>query len=221
MPPATPTASAYASYRLPAIGQSIQALAEIYRDDVNISVWRRSPSTELARAASSFLDARPQFELTQLVSPDNITSVLEATANNAMPAALLNDIAELVSMFCCLFDQERAGLRLAVLNRAMCPRFHVDRVVCRLISTYHGAATEWLAHETVDRSKLGPRIPAIPDLEAGLFKRGSDIQRLSCGDVALLKGELWPGNDHAGLVHRSPVVSADTPRLLLTLDLCD
>jgi len=37
-------------------------------------------------------------------------------------------------------------------------------------------------------------------------------------DVALLKGELWEGNEKAGLVHRSPAVPADHRRLLLTLD---
>jgi len=36
--------------------------------------------------------------------------------------------------------------------------------------------------------------------------------------VALMKGEKWPGNKGAGLVHRSPAVAAREPRLLLTLD---
>lgn len=56
----------------------------------------------------------------------------------------------MVDMFCCLFELKRAGLRLTVLDRAMCPRFHVDRVPCRLVTTYLGAATEWLPHTVAD-----------------------------------------------------------------------
>ncbi|WP_297291060.1 DUF1826 domain-containing protein [Oceanicoccus sp.] len=33
-----------------------------------------------------------------------------------------------------------------------------------------------------------------------------------------MKGELWEGNEGAGLVHRSPSLSAGERRLLLTLD---
>lgn len=57
-----------------------------------------------------------------------------------------------------------------------------------------------------------------PDSQSGLYKNQHDIQQLSCGDVALLKGELWEGNQNAGLVHRSPSVDQGQNRLLLTLD---
>ncbi|MNJ05207.1 hypothetical protein D3C73_1663800 [compost metagenome] len=43
-----------------------------------------------------------------------------------------------------------------------------------------------------------------------------NIQRLQAGDVAVLKGEKWQGNEGAGLVHRSP--SGHQRRLLLSLD---
>jgi len=44
------------------------------------------------------------------------------------------------------------------------------------------------------------------------------IAILSTGDVALLKGESWLGNEGGGLVHRSPGLSNKKKRLLLTLD---
>lgn len=34
----------------------------------------------------------------------------------------------------------------------------------------------------------------------------------------MLKGELWEGNENAGLVHSLPHVPVDGSRLLLTLD---
>ncbi len=43
-----------------------------------------------------------------------------------------------------------------------------------------------------------------------------NVQYLQAGDVAVLKGEKWQGNEGAGLVHRSP--SGQQGRLLLSLD---
>lgn len=124
-------------------------------------------------------------------------------------------------MYCCLLGLQRAGLRLTTLDRAMCPRFRVDRVPCRLVTTYQGIATEWLQHSDVDRQHLGVRDSNASDKAVGLYQHETDIQQLACGDVAILKGELWTGNEGAGLVHRSPAVPVGQNRLLLTLDFSD
>ena len=75
-----------------------------------------------------------------------------------------------------------------------------------------------IPHSCVDRTKLGAGSEGKSDDESGLFSQASDIQQLNEGDVALLKGEYWQGNEGAGLVHRSPMVPQDSLRLLLTLD---
>ncbi len=121
-------------------------------------------------------------------------------------------------MFSCLFELQNIGLRLTPLTNSMCPRFHVDRVPCRLITTYVGTGTEWLPHELVDRSKLGIGSNGRSDAESGLYTSPNAIQQLKHSDVALLKGESWDGNEGAGLVHRSPTVETGKPRLLFTLD---
>lgn len=207
--------------RLPSYGNDPKVLADIYQEDVNIAIWRRTISARLDDAVEVFLAASPRFETAITVSPDSAHARLSEATGGTAPAKLVDNVAELVGMFCYLFGLRRAGLRLATLNRAMCPRFHVDRVLCRLISTYSGVATEWLPHGAVDRSKLGLGSNGRSDRDSGLFAKESDIQRLACGDVALLKGELWTGNDDAGLVHRSPAVPAGENRLLLTLDVSD
>jgi hypothetical protein len=38
------------------------------------------------------------------------------------------------------------------------------------------------------------------------------------GDIVLLKGETWPDNAGRGAIHRSASASAQTPRLVMTLD---
>jgi hypothetical protein len=154
-----------------------------------------------------------------LSSQDAFVLIHEALGGSGLMTPLSEDIAELVDMFCYLFDLNKVGLRLTVLDRAMCSKFHVDRVPCRLVTTYQGSATEWLPHNVVNRSKLGHGSEGKSDEKSGLFPDMGDIKQLMPGDVALLKGELWEGNEGAGLVHRSPSLSAGERRLLLTLDM--
>ena len=191
-------------------------LTDIYQSDVNIAIWQRTFDEDLTMAISEFIALNPNFSKSMSLSPDNAYEKLEFATDETASKALLENMAELVDMFCCLFDLEEVGLRLAVLNKAMCPRFHFDQVPCRLVTTYHGVATQWLPNYAVDRSKLGRGANGQPDSASGLYAHESDIQQMVSGDVALLKGES--GNENAGLVHRSPVTSSDETRLLLTLD---
>lgn len=196
-------------------------LADIYRDDVNIAIWQRQLSSSLREEVAEFLLTDPSYRASfTLASVNVLDNVVKAIGDKA-PAGVMASIAELVDMFCYLFDVKRVGARLSVLDKAMCPRFHVDRVPCRLVSTFHGVATQWLPHDCVDRSKLGHGSGGKPDSESGLYRKHTDIQQVDCGDVALLKGELWDGNENAGLVHRSPVVPSGESRLLFTLDFMD
>lgn len=200
-------------------GKEPTVFTNIYQGNCNISIWRRELDSNFQQLVDEFLKSNNSFHASMVTSPQralaNIHEMLGGTKSTLM---LSEDIAELVDIFCCLFELDRVGLRLAALDRAMCPRFHVDKVPCRLVTTYQGAATEWLPHRHVDRSKLGMGNGGKPDEQSGLFQNAYEINQLSEGDVALLKGERWEGNEGAGLVHRSPAVSAGERRLLLTLD---
>ncbi|CAH6949666.1 Succinylglutamate desuccinylase [Vibrio chagasii] len=193
-------------------------LADIYQDDINVAIWQRNFDESLVAEINEFIAANPNFSKSVSVSPANAFDKLEFATDGKASKALLENMAELVDMFCCLFELEEVGLRLAVLNKAMCPRFHFDQVPCRLVTTYHGIATQWLENGAVDRSKLGRGSNGQPDSASGLYNDESDIQQMAVGDVALLKGERWSGNENRGLVHRSPVTSPEEPRLLLTID---
>ena len=94
----------------------------------------------------------------------------------------------------------------------MCPRFHVDRVPCRLITTYSGAGTEWLSNKDINRDLLGKVDNQFINQEC------INIEKLDTGDVALLKGESWIGNEGNGIIHRSPSIIDKKSRLLLTID---
>ena len=90
----------------------------------------------------------------------------------------------------------------------MCPRFHVDHVPVRLITTYAGIGSQWLREGVMDRRQLS-QADAEPS---------ERIEQIHCGEVALLKGSKWHGNEGHGLIHRSPALKADERRLILTLD---
>lgn len=195
-------------------GKEPGILADIYQEEVNIAIWQRDLSETCKTSVSEFLLSRPGVQLSMSVTPQGVLSNIQESLGSDSPSELNEDIAKLVDMFCCLFELKRTGLRLTALDRAMCPRFHVDRVPGRLITTYQGVATEWLPHQRVNRTKLGAGNKGQADNQSGLFQTECDIQQLTCGDVAI----LWEGNENAGLVHRSPALPAGQSRLLLTLD---
>lgn len=199
-------------------GKESMVLADIYQPDTNIAIWRRELSPALKMSVSNLLAEHPHFQASMTVTPQSALASLSESFGNANQPELSENIAELVDMFCCLFELERTGLRLTTLDRAMCPKFHVDKVPCRLVTTYQGVATEWLPHHIVKREKLGRGSNGLPDHQSGLYQSEGDIQQLGSGDVALLKGERWEGNENAGLVHRSPMPDVGQNRLLLTLD---
>ena len=202
-------------------GTEPEILTEIYQDVVNIAVWETEISPKLESAVKAVMASSPDLRLSEVISIKSAESQLQQMlgADDAS-VELRNDILELVDMFCCLFGLQRTGLRLATLNRAMCPRFHVDHVPCRLLKTYKGIATQWIPHAVVDRTKLGVESHNQTDELSGLFQSETDIENLKSGQVALLKGERWMGNEGAGLVHRSPRLDEGEQRFLLSLDFC-
>lgn len=200
--------------------RELEVLTDIYHEQTNIVIWQRELSETLKNSVSTFLESNSSFQTSMTVTPQSVLSSISAALGDKSQLELSENIAELVDIFCYLFELKRAGLRLATLDRAMCPKFHTDKIPCRLVTTYQGIATEWLSHQAVNREKLGLGSKGKPDSQSGIFNSQHDIQRLFSGDVALLKGELWEDNENAGLVHRSPALPVGQRRMLLTLDFC-
>lgn len=199
-------------------GTQSSILTEIYQPKYNISIWQRRLPTVMTDAIDDLLETRKPLALVQRVTPDNTAAYIrDKLLGSACADALSKDVALIVDMFCCLFGIEEAGLRLTTLDSAMCPRFHIDQIPCRLVTTYTGIATQWLENNDVDRSKLSS--VGVADDLSGLFNSDLAIKKMHSGDVALLKGSGWKGNESMGLVHRSPELMLNERRLLLTLDL--
>ena len=205
--------------RKAAIDGSPSIFSDIFKEDINIAIWQRELAPGIVNSVDRLLELNQQYQISLVTDPDNVfNGLMESESELIHAQALCRDISQLVEKFCALLNLEQVKLQLSVLDYAMCPRFHVDRIPCRLICTYSGVASEWLPHDVIDRSKLGDRNNGLSDDVSGLYQSKQDIKRLMTGDVAILKGELWERNENAGLVHRSPQVPLGDKRLLLALD---
>ncbi len=208
--------------RYAAVDTSVAVLTDIYKEQVNIAIWQNELPNEVLQDVTNLMQQTSHLSVVMTSVPGKIVEhLVECNAALAERKALCEHIALVVDMFCTLFELKQVGLRLTRLDHAMCPKFHVDKVPCRLVTTFSGIATEWLAHEKVDRSKLGAGSIGIADEVSGIMQDPQDVQRLSVGDIALLKGEGWFDNQNGGAVHRSPAITEHEQRLLLTLDFVD
>ncbi|MBN6772200.1 DUF1826 domain-containing protein [Pseudomonas granadensis] len=195
-------------------GPTPQALTRILEDEVNLAVWQRQLPLHISEFADVLLSLNQPLaqslclELPEEDAEPDLTGLATEFRDVQGYEGFMADLQWLVSAFACLLGARRIGLRLRVLDKAMCPRFHVDHVPVRLITTYAGVGSQWLAEGAMDRRQLG-QANAEPQ---------ADVQQLSSGDVALLKGEKWHGNEGFGLIHRSPQPPAGARRLMLTLD---
>jgi hypothetical protein len=212
------TSAAYdwraSTYGVPRIvsGEAPDSLAKIYEADVNAAIWVRSGGVFDASALTD--TSSLSLNISAGLPADAVGDWLAEQLPEGL-GSLRADIVELAAMYACLFDTAYLGLRLKTLDAPMCPRFHVDRVTCRLLSTYAGAGTEYLVNEDVGRRRLrGPLGQQYQSLEIG---EDAKIHRMPVAAVALCKGEAWPGNEGAGFVHRSPD-PAGSPRLVLSID---
>lgn len=193
-----------------------ESLTRILDDDVNLAVWNRQLPAHIADFSNLLLSLNePLAESLSLEMPDDEAEPdLHGLASRFSDVqgyeGFIADLSWLVRAFACLLGARRIGLRLRVLDKAMCPRFHVDHVPVRLITTYAGIGSQWLMEGAMDRRQLGK-----PDAEP---QDNSLIGQIASGDVALLKGEKWHGNEGSGLIHRSPQLAAGERRLILTLD---
>lgn len=197
-------------------GKTPNVLINVLEDDVNLAIWQRQLPVHISDFGALLLSLDEpladaiSLEITDEKAPPKLQGLASRFNDLEGYEGFVADIAWLVSAYACLLGAKRVGLRLRVLDKAMCPRFHVDHVPVRLITTYAGIGSQWLQEGVMERRHLGqPGAEPVHD---------SLIERLDTGDVALLKGEKWRGNEGAGLIHRSPALAEGERRLILTLD---
>lgn len=194
-------------------GQTPDVFTQILQDGTNLALWQRRLPAHIADFGALLLSLNePLAEslVVELATDDaepNLRGLAESYSDLEGHEGFIADVSWLVSAFACLLGATRIGLRLRVLDNAMCPRFHVDHVPVRLITTYAGIGSQWLKEGAMERKRL-----------ASAEAEPQDCEQMLCGEVALLKGEKWHGNEGFGLIHRSPQPAPGERRLILTLD---
>ncbi|MHA7116624.1 DUF1826 domain-containing protein [Pseudomonas promysalinigenes] len=191
-------------------GEAPSVFTEVYQDGVNMAVWQRRLPAQLEDFAVLAVSLGQPWADQRVIDvnehePPALPGLLQEAADLQGYESFVADVKWLVSAYTCLLGARRVGLRLRVLQGAMCPRFHVDNVPVRLLTTYVGPGSEWVEEGALER--VGLHLAEAPV---------DNIRSLRVGDVALVKGEKWAGNEGAGLIHRSP--ASRQRRLLLSLD---
>ena len=181
-------------------------LAEIFEPGIQVCTWRREIDPSITAYLAGLRDTRTSQALETLTATRR--PQLNDLPSGPGRAALADDMALLGEIVRELLGCPVAGMRLARVNHAMCPGWHTDRVGIRLVCTYAGPGTEWLADQGIDRNNL--RSDAMSSVRH---------IRATAGEIVLLKGALWQGNECFGAVHRSPAIRAGAElRTLVTLD---
>lgn len=185
-------------------GGEARALELLAREEVNLVSWRRDlpPGLEgqlLAWARRFPADfcgfvALPRCDLA------SATRGLEEPAR----AWLTADVAVLLARLADLSGAGRLRVSLGAIREDQCPRFHMDYVRYRLVTTYVGPGTEWVPDPAVCREALDLHTDCPCDANAEIVRDPSAIRRAAPGEVVVMKGALHPGG--LGAVHRSPPI---------------
>lgn len=188
------------------ISDASSTLRHIDDKDCNLAIWQRPGPFD---AADLVHNEAAAARIT--VAPDSMAiSLTEALLDGGFPKStslqhLVTDIEMLCRLFLPIAGTPKLEVRLEVVTTNACRKFHGDYVMSRLITTYHGSATQWLDQRDADRIKAGDE--------------PHNIRQLSCGDVALFKGRL--ATEHPAIHRSPPIAGTGERRLVLAIDPCE
>ena len=200
-----------------AIGTSVGSLIRIFEPGVQIAWFDRAPDPEVTHYLQAISGRLGSGRSCVVHADDDLPDL--GLPDHAGKEALRSEIGWLTRVYTDLLGCPSAALRIEVLERPMCPRFHVDGTGIRLVCTWRGPGTEWLHDGWADRSRLGPGSRGLADEDSGLLLPGAEVENIPTFAVGLLKGSLWQGNAGRGAIHRSPqVLPSEGLRVMLSLD---
>lgn len=180
------------------------ALQQVVQPGVGAAIWRRSLSPGFAEWIGN-IPAGQLPALRALVDFRAVEGCIHAACDlSGLPAGtmrdlLASDIGALALMFAQVVRNPLMHLRFEAVTTDACRKFHVDQMPARLLCTYRGPGTQFGL-----RDASGQVVPA---------------GKMRSGEVAILRGALWPGEEVTTLLHRSPpIAGTGEVRLFLALD---
>ncbi len=200
-------------------------LAQIVSPGINLAIFERPPSQTCLSSVEALMQSRVpiRIDFKNPSTADLVTAIAAAIASGiprSSVRALASDISHLASLFSATAGTLHPRVRLERVDDDGCALFHADSLNLRLLCTYAGPGTEWLENSNTRRHELGLRSRTLDEANADIVVDPSRIRRLAPWHVAIFSGRSRPGAEDNALIHRSaPVLSANTPRLRLCIDL--
>ncbi len=184
------------------MGEAPDALAAIADPAINLAIWQRRLAPGLVAAAGQLAHGAAG-EIRLNVAVDGVAvAVSRALVTAGWPpvTALVADVAELARLAAAHMKTAALDLRLEVITGDACRKFHADHVPLRLITSYAGPGSQWLANADAEA------------LAAGVLLDRLDLRQLLAGEVALFKGKLLTDRP---IIHRSPPIAGTRQRRLV------
>ena len=88
----------------------ISNISEIYKDEINISIWKRQLSSSLEKSSEYVVNQNPNLEFSEVLQPKDVNQSLQSvigSSNEIQP--FLDDVSYLSFTFCKLFDQKNVA----------------------------------------------------------------------------------------------------------------
>ena len=176
----------------------------IFDEDVTVCIWNRQPDPILTNylreiAGLGSWDRRARID----VASPQYEELLTGFRVDLGRVRWVTELSTLIDLFATLTDSRTVGLRVTATDRATCPRFHSDQVGLRLLCSWLGEGTEWLAEEDVIREPA-ERPDMSTRFAAGSVRPGGVVRQMRPFAVGVFKGDRWPENQGRGAMHRSP-----------------
>lgn len=188
------------------VGDDRDILARIHEPNVGMAIWQREATAALKNWLR--LIARvPMPHGRVLIAPDEAQAALKVMLSGAGASVragaspFINDAAEIVLHFAEIAGCDLVDVRLEAVTHDACWKFHRDCVPFRLITTYIGPGTEYVAPSDAgcalddQRDYIGP-LNRVPTFGVAVFNGSSDPRSI-------------------GVVHRSPPIAGTGQRRLV------
>lgn len=190
---------------------NLRGLQDIHQDHVNIAICDRDiefMKSEINTLLDQDIKLKAQGDIDEIM--DEVKRVL-APRKYQM---ITKDIRSLLSVFKEVTDSKSFKLLLATVNTNMCRRFHTDVNDLRMLCTYSGPGTLWLAEDNINREALNAN-----GYNESIVRDKKRINQVKTGSVIILKGAIYPKEGANAIVHRSPTIEESSERrLLLRID---
>ncbi|MFZ6000982.1 MAG: DUF1826 domain-containing protein [Bacteroidota bacterium] len=194
----------------------ISDLAAIREENVNLVYWKRPVDPDMEWFVQQICrDGFPALNVP--VDRHEVRSVVahhfaKVGVESFGKTKLEKDVVHITQQFMDVVNSDRLRLIMKVVTDDACRKFHTDAYDLRLLCTYAGRGTEWIADAWTNRRKL------IDGDNNDIVRDWTKVQRLEPFEVAILKGEP-AGRPTGGIVHRSPPIEqSGEKRFLLRLD---